>query len=102
MIPENYECREGNGIKLFINPESRYGLTQYIPIKEDHMLYGKYCEWKKLYDEDPNWTFRKLNREETSHFIHCMGCDAAKINNFERYCRMCPDFYDFWEKMREN
>ena len=102
MIPEEYECREGNGIKLFINPESRYGLTQYIPIKEDHMLYNKYCKWKKLYEENPEWTFRNLNREETSHFIHCMGCDAAKINNFKRYCSSCPDFYDFWKKLEEN
>ena len=102
MIPKEYECREGNGIKLFINPESRYGLTQYIPIKEDHMLYNKYCEWKRLYEEDPEWTFRNLNREETSHFIHCMGCDTAKINNFKRYCSSCSDFYDFWKKLEEN
>ncbi len=98
MIPSNYECREGNGIKLFINPESNYGLSQYVPIKEDNPSYKYYLRWKESFDNDPEWTFRNLNREETSHFVHCMGCNAAKINNFKRYCRMCPDFYDFWEK----
>lgn len=95
------ESRQGKGIKLFINPKSNYGLTKYTPITEDHVYYKKYIEWKKNFDENPEWTFRKLNREETSHFIHCMGCNALKINNFEKYCQMCPDFYDFWKKARE-
>ena len=100
MIPKEYECREGNGIKLFINPESNYGLTHYVPIQEDHPYYEIYQKWKKSFDESPTWVYKNLNREDTEHFIHCMGCNSLKINNFERYCRICPDFYDFWSKTR--
>ena len=35
------ECREGSGIKLFINPESNYGLTEYKPKSKDTRDYER-------------------------------------------------------------
>ena len=98
-------AREGKGIKLFINPESNYGLSAYTPIKENHMWYKLYQRLKKSFDEDPEYTYHdehtnKYNvhftREETEKILHCIGCNASKMNNFKRYCACCEDFFDFY------
>lgn len=99
MIPKGYECREGNGIKLFIDKKSVYGLSSYEPMNEDDPRYPSYEKRKKLFDENPEWTFADYyTREETEKILHCLGCKAAKINNFKRYCCQCSDWYDFYSK----
>ena len=91
--------REGQGISLFIDENSNYGLTSYKPMDETDSRYQSYCLRKKAFDEDPNYTFGpQYTREETEKILHCLSCKALKINNFEKYCRNCSDWYDFYSK----
>ena len=97
-------CREGKGIKLFINPDSNYGINKYTPIEKDHPLYNKYLRYKENLEKYPNYEIvleqngNILSHDATIKFIHCMGCNAAKINNYRRYCCTCSDYVDLYDK----
>lgn len=99
---EGLECREGNGIKLFINPKSNYGLTSYKPRSQDDRDYKRGIKRAELLQEELNeegfinigWvddpTILKGKRAEA--YIKCMTCAAERTNNFERYCSKCENW----------
>lgn len=99
------ETRKGNGITLLINENSGYGLTNFIPINEEHYRYKKYQRYKELFEKYEDYCFisertgNMLTREETEAYIRCLGCKAERMNNFKRYCSMCPYFIDFYKKI---
>ena len=99
------EYRKGKGISLLINRESNYGLSHYQPMDENDPRYKRYITAQKCMEEHPDyyykihiWTaepeeVKELTREQTEAYIHCLGCKAEKINNFERYCSLCLDYW---------
>ena len=99
------EHRQGNGISLLIDKNSNYGLSNYIPINENHYRYKKYKKYQELFEKYEDYCFTSentgntLTREETAAYIRCFGCKAEKINNFKKYCSMCKYFIDFYEKI---
>jgi hypothetical protein len=97
------EGRKGEGILLLINKDSNYGLSSYQPITEDHRHYKYYMRYKEQLEKDPDFCMllsdgTSLTRKQTEAFIHCMGCKAEKINNFERYCSLCSEY---WRKIKD-
>lgn len=101
IVLNNMETRQGKDILLLINKDSNYGISQYTPITENNILYSYYKKQKEKFDTIPNWVYMNIEadkiytREETAKILHCLGCNAAKINNYKRYCKLCPDFFDF-------
>ena len=99
------ELRKGNGISLFINENSNYGLSNFIPINEEHHRYKIYKRYKELFETYEDYCFTSeitgetLTREETEAYIRCLGCKAERMNNFKKYCAMCPYFIDFYNKI---
>ena len=97
--------REGAGISLFINKESNYGLSEYKPMDKNDPRYKSYIN-NKIMLKDPtfckiiceNSKRKVLTRKQTEAFIHCLGCKTLKINNYERYCSLCSDF---WRKVKD-
>lgn len=101
---EKLECREGSGIKLFISPESNYGLTEYKPMSKDTRDYkhwvrrAEFCQ--KMLNEKGYFTVGSpdnkviLRGKRAEAAIKCMTCAAERINNFERYCSKC----EYWFK----
>ena len=97
------EGRKGEGILLLINKDSNYGLSSYQPIEEGHHRYKRYMLYKELFEENPDFCMllfdgTSLTRKQTEAYVHCMGCKAEKINNFERYCSLCSDY---WRKIKD-
>ena len=96
------EARQGNGITLLINEKSNYGLTAFRPMSPDHPRCQKK---KKLYEEileeEGRIGFRNgkgedfyFYGEQARAIIRCLfECAAEKINNYERYCSCCKDYY---------
>lgn len=98
------EARQGNGITLLINEKSNYGLTSFKPMSPDHPRYEFCQEKKKLYEkileEEGQIEFKMYGEnvcfsgEQAEAFIKCLfECAAEKINNYERYCSCCKDYY---------
>lgn len=102
-MSKKLECREGNGIKLFINPESNYGLTEYKPKSKDARDYERCIKRAELLQEELNEEgFIKIGRiddpiilkgKRAEAFIKCVTCAAEKVNNFERYCSRCENWF---------
>lgn len=101
-MSENLECREGNGIKLFINPNSNYGLTSYKPRSQDDRDYERGMKRAELYQEildeegyicvGSRDEYIKLTGKRAEAYIKCMTCAAERTNNFERYCSKCENW----------
>ena len=98
------EARQGNGITLLINEESNYGLTAFKPMSPDDSHYEFYQEKKKMYEEilekEGQISFRmggkdvSYSGEQAKAIIRCLfECAAEKMNNFERYCSRCENYY---------
>ena len=94
------EARQGNGIILLINEESNYGLTAFKPISPDHPRYEFYQKKKKLYEEileeEGQIRFKDVyySGKQAKAILKCIyECAAEKINNYERYCSRCKDYY---------
>lgn len=98
------EGRKGDGILLLINKNSNYGLSSYQPIDKDHYHYKRYMIYKEQLEKDPDFCLSypngglTLTRKQTEAYVHCIGCKAEKVNNFERYCSLCSDY---WRKVKD-
>ena len=92
---EFFEKRNGQGITLFISPSSNYGLTHYKPKElqeENDFALEQYNKTGKIRLSNGI----DLDGKTAKAYIHCYyNCAAEKINNYKRYCAMCPDFFDF-------
>lgn len=87
------EVRKGEGITLFINPDSNYGLTHYVPIDEEDPMYEYYLLDKKAI-ENGHYPYG-FTKEIAFNYLRCKGCKAGKINNYKRYCMKCQYYCDF-------
>lgn len=107
-MSEDLECREGNGIKLFINPKSNYGLTSYKPRSQDYRSYELWIKRANLYqeilDEEGHIDVGsrdnsiRLTGKRAEAFIKCLTCAAERVNNFVRYCSRCENW---WKNISE-
>ena len=63
--------------------------NRYITTKECLEKYPDYC--CKILTEDGE--VKELTRKQTEAYVHCLGCKTEKMNNFERYCSLCSDYW---------
>ena len=107
MFNNNLERREGEGITLFIDKNSNYGLTHFEPIEDENDYRFKRASLYEKFLEDPNYVHvyvvtdnngssieKHLTRKQTEAFYHyCLKCKAERVNNFHRYCALCEHYY---------
>lgn len=104
-MSEVFEARQGQGISLLINSDSNYGLTSFKPLSPEHPRYELNQKKKALYEEqlkelgyisftNSSGIEKRFYGKKAEAILKCLfDCAAEKINNYERYCSCCKDYY---------
>lgn len=91
---EIYVKRKGKGIFALTPEKSNYGLSHF----EEREHTDRYWQIADKQEKMEEFLVKfvngiVLNREETLSFLHCVKCKAEKVNNYERYCSLCNDYW---------